>query len=62
MILTRSTRHPFDSNPPERKHGRVMVNMQKCQLLILLPQYKEEGITKFQKLRKIVPPYRICYL
>lgn len=45
--LTRSTWYPFNANPPEAEHRRVMVYMQECQLFILLPQNEKECITEF---------------
>lgn len=36
IILTGPTRHPFDANPPEREHSRMMINMKEGQLLIFL--------------------------
>lgn len=54
--LTGATWYPFDTDPPQREHSRVMVHVEEAQLIILFPQNEEECIAEFQELAKVVPP------
>lgn len=58
----RPTGHPFHANPPQREHGRMVVDMEKGQLVFLLAQYEEERVAELQQLREIVPPYCVHHL
>lgn len=38
MLLTLSSGHPFDANPPEGEHGAVVVDVQEADLVEFFPQ------------------------
>lgn len=56
LLLTRSTWHPFHSDPPQDEHGAVMVDVQECQLLVLLAQDEEDRVHELDQLRNVIPP------
>lgn len=60
--LTLSTRDPLDTDPPEDKHGAVMVDMEEADLVKLLPQDEKDCIQEFHSFRDVVPPKSRCYL
>ena len=39
--LTLPSCYPFDSNPPEKEHGGMVVDMKEGHLVVLLAHYKE---------------------
>jgi hypothetical protein len=55
-ILTRTRWHPLDSDPPEGKHRRVMVDVQERELIVLLAEDEEERVGELQHLREVIPP------
>ena len=60
--LTLSTGNPLDTNPPDGKHGRMVIHVQKADLLVLLAQNENNRIQHFQQLREIEPPQCTCNL
>lgn len=44
--FTWSAGYPFDADPPQRKHGGVVIDVEEGQLFVLLPQYEEEGVAE----------------
>lgn len=54
--LTRTARHPLDADPPEREHGRVVVDVEEAQLVVLLAEDEEEGVAELEQLAEVVPP------
>lgn len=49
QLLTLSTCHPFDTNPPQEEHGGMVIDMEKGNLTVLLAQDKE-NLSSFNKL------------
>lgn len=48
--------HPFDADPPERKHRAMVVDVQKRQLIVLLAQHKEQRIGELEAFGEVEPP------
>lgn len=42
--LTLSSGDPFDANPPEDEHGAVVVDVEKADLVELLPQDEKDCV------------------
>lgn len=61
-LLTLSSRHPLDADPPEREHGAVVVDVQEGHLVELLPQNKEDRVQILDALGDEVPPQGSCHL
>ena len=60
--LTASSCIPLHSDPPERHHGTVMVDMQEGDLIVLLSQNEEHSVQELNDLREVVPPYHASHL
>lgn len=56
-----STRDPLDTDPPEDKHGAVMVDVEEADLVELLPQDEKDCIQEFHSFGDVVPPKSRCY-
>ncbi len=41
ILLTLSASHPLDTDPPQEKHGCMVIDVQESDLLVLLSQNKE---------------------
>lgn len=50
-----------DSKPPGEGHDRVMIDMKKCHLAVLLPQDKEDCVPHLDELGEIVKPACCCH-
>ena len=53
---------PHDPDPPPGEHGGVVIYMQEGDLIILLPQHKENRVEELDALGEIVPPEGCGYL
>lgn len=51
-----STRHPVHDEPPDVEHAGVVVDVQECDLVIVLPQDEKEGVHELNQLGEIIPP------
>lgn len=47
---------PVHSEPPDIEHADVVVDMKKCDLVVVLPQDEEEGVHELDQLGEVVPP------
>lgn len=43
-LLTLSSCHPFDADPPQREHGAVVVDVQESHLAEFFPQDKKHRV------------------
>ena len=41
-LLTLASSDPLDTNPPEKEHAGVVVDVQECDLVVLFSQDKED--------------------
>ena len=57
VVLTLSTSHPLDTNPPKANHGSVMIHMQKRYLTILLTQQKKHLTSQRNPLNTVPVQY-----
>lgn len=62
ISLTLSSGDPFDANPPQDEHGAVVVDMEKADLVELLPQDEKDRVQKLHSFGDVVPPESRCYL
>lgn len=51
--------YPVHDEPPDIQHAGVVVNVEKRDLVIVLPEYEEEGVHKLDELREVVPPQHV---
>lgn len=51
-----ATGHPFYCNPPQREHGRMMIDMKESELLVFFPEYEKNCVGELEKFREIIPP------
>ena len=56
LVLTLPTRDPFDTNPPDGEHGRVMIHVEERDLIVLLTQDEEKRVHELYTLREVIPP------
>lgn len=56
VLLTLSTRDPFDTNPPEDEHSAVVVDMEEADLAELLSQDEKNCVQVFYSFGYVVPP------
>lgn len=61
-ILTLSSCHPFDANPPQSEHSAMVVDMQEGHLVELFPHDEKHCVQVFNALRDEVPPQSSCHL
>ena len=61
-MLTLSSCNPLNSNPPQRKHGTVMIHVKKRDLVVFLPQDKKHRVQILNSFRYKVPPQSSSYL
>lgn len=54
-----TTGHPVHDEPPDVEHASMVVDVQKRDLMVVLPQDEEEGIHKLYELGEVVPPQHI---
>lgn len=47
---------PVHNEPPDIEHADVVVDMKKCDLVVVLPQDEEEGVHELDQLGEVVPP------
>jgi len=45
-----------DVHPPNEIYARMVIHMQKCDLLVVLSKHHDEGVTKLRYLRKVEQP------
>lgn len=55
-LLTLSSCHPFDADPPEREHGAVVVNVQESNLVEFFSQDKEHCVQVLNTFGDEIPP------
>lgn len=51
-----ATGDPVHDKPPDVEHGGVMVDVQKCDLVIVLSKDEEKRVHELDQLREVVPP------
>lgn len=56
ILLTLSSCHPFDADPPQREHGAVVVDVQESDLVELFPQDEKHRVQILDALRDEIPP------
>lgn len=61
-LLTLSSCHPFDADPPEREHGAVVVDVQESNLVEFFPQDKKHCVQILNSLWDEIPPQSSCHL
>lgn len=54
--LTWTRWNPFNSDPPECKHGWMVINMEEWELVVLLAENKKECVCELYELWEVVPP------
>lgn len=47
---------PVHDEPPDVEHADVVVDVEKCDLVVVLPQNEEEGVHELHQLGEVVPP------
>lgn len=47
---------PVYDEPPDVEHAGVVVDVQEGNLVVVLPQYEEEGVHELDELGEVVPP------
>lgn len=62
ISLTLSSGDPFDADPPEDEHGAVVVDVEKADLVELLPQDEKDCVQELHSFGDVVPPESRCYL
>lgn len=61
-LLTLSSCHPLDANPPEREHGAMMVDVQEGDLVKFFPQDEKHSVQILNALGDEIPPQSSCHL
>lgn len=61
-LLTLSSCHPFDTDPPEREHGAMVVDVQEGNLTEFLPQDEKHCVQVLDAFRDEIPPQSSCHL
>lgn len=56
IVLTLSTRDPFDANPPKDEHGAVVIDMKEADLGKFLPQDEKDCVQEFHSFGDVIPP------
>lgn len=56
ILLTLSSCHPFDADPPQREHGAVVVDVQESDLVELFPQDEKHRVQILDALWDEIPP------
>lgn len=51
-----ATGYPVHDEPPDIQHAGVVVDMKKCDLVIVLPQDEEKGVHELDEFGEVVPP------
>lgn len=54
-----ATGDPVHHEPPDVEHADVVVDMKKCDLVVVLPQDEEEGVHELDQLGEVVPPQHV---
>lgn len=54
--LTLATGNPLNTNPPQGKHGEMVIDVKETDLVKFLPQDEEYCIQIFNSFRDIIPP------
>lgn len=54
--LTVAAGDPVHDEPPDVEHADVVVDVEKCDLVAVLPQNEEEGVHELHQLGEVVPP------
>lgn len=56
MVLTVAAGDPVHHKPPNVEHGGVVVDMQDCDLVVVLAQDEKERVHEFYEFGEVVPP------
>lgn len=48
--------YPVHDEPPDVEHAGVVVDVEEGDLVIVLPEYEEEGVHELDELGEVVPP------
>lgn len=54
--LTVAAGDPVHDEPPDVEHAGVVVDVEEGDLVIVLPEYEEEGVHELDELGEVVPP------
>lgn len=54
--LTVATGYPVHDEPPDVQHAGVVVDVKKCDLVVIFSQDEEEGVHELDELGEVVPP------
>lgn len=54
--LTVAAGYPVHDEPPDVEHAGVVVDVEEGDLVVVLPQYEEEGVHELDELGEVVPP------
>ena len=61
-LLTLSSCHPSDADPPECEHGAVVVNVQEGDLVEFFPQDEKHCVQVLDAFGDEIPPQSSCHL
>lgn len=51
-----ATWYPVHHKPPDVEHGGMVVDMQDCDLVVVLAQDEEKCVHEFYEFREVIPP------
>lgn len=51
--------YPVHNEPPDIQHASVVVDVKKCNLVIILSKYEEKGVHELDEFGEVVPPQDI---
>jgi len=62
MECAETTWHKSHTEPPGHWHNAMVENMQKCDLIVFLAEYKEKCVRHLNEFRHVKHPANICHL
>lgn len=54
-----TTGHPVHNEPPDVEHAGMVVDVQECDLMVVLSEDEEEGVHELDEFGEVVPPENI---
>lgn len=54
-----AARNPVHDKPPDIQHASVVVDVEECDLVIILSQDEENGVHELDELGEVVPPQHV---
>lgn len=57
--LTVAAGYPVHDEPPDVEHAGVVVDVEEGDLVVVLPQYEEEGVHELDEFGEVVPPQHV---